>query len=177
MTPELKDAFLCHNKADKAWVRKLGERLESETIDGLPTSRALTVFFDEWDIDYGENAVNRMGTGLSAARFVIVVMSHEFFKSGWTNFEWTDVVAEDPWGTKKKLIPILLRDTSKDGSERIALPAPFKALKYFDFRPGRSFEEGFEGLLRRVRGLPPQRGPSRSSSATLGSAPIIVEEG
>src|SRR6185436_6641713 len=139
MIPDLKDAFLCHNRADKNWVRKLGERLEAETIDGLPTSRHLSVFFDEWDIDYGENAVNRMNAGLAGARFVVVVMSPEFFKSGWTNFEWTDVVAEDPWASGKKLVPILLRDASKDGSERIAFPAPFKALRRFDFRPGRSF--------------------------------------
>jgi hypothetical protein len=114
MNNDTKDAFFCHNKADKDWVRKLGERIEVETIDGNLTSRRLSIFFDEWDIDYGENVVNRMSAGLAGARYVVAVMSPEFFKSNWTNFEWTDVVSEDPCGVKKKLIPILLRDVSTD---------------------------------------------------------------
>ena len=174
MSSELRDAFLCHNKADKDWVRKLGAHIEQQTIDGLPTSRHLTVFFDEWDIDYGENVINRMNQGLASARNVIVVMSPEFFESGWTNFEWTDVVSEDPWGTKKKLVPILLRDVSKDGGKRIVLPAPFKALRYFDFRESRSFEREFINLLRRIRGLPPSRGLSTSAAAS--AIPIRIAE-
>lgn len=176
MTAELTDAFLCHNRADKNWVRRLGERLEAETIDGLPTSRHLKVFFDEWDIDYGENILNKINAGLAAARNLVVVMSPEFFASGWTNLEWTDVVAEDPWGSKGKLIPVLLRDVSLDGSQRIAFPAPFKSLKRFDFRPGRSFEEEFNNLLRRIRGLPPVRGSSRSQDRSGKSAPVMVSD-
>jgi len=174
MTPELKDAFLCHNRADKQWVRRLGERLEQQTIDGLPTSRRLSVFFDEWDIDYGQNVINRMNQGLSGARNVVVVMSPEFFESGWTNFEWTDVVAEDPWGTKKKLIPILLRDVSKDGSKRIVLPAPFKALRHLDFRASKSFESEFINLLRRIRRLPPSRGSSEATSGSTTPVPVTI---
>jgi hypothetical protein len=176
MNDGTKDVFLCHNKADKDWVRQLGIRIEAETIDGNVTSRRLSVFFDEWDIDYGENFVNRMNVGLKAARYLVVVMSPEFFESGWTNFEWTDVVAEDPWGVKKKLILILLRDVSKDGSRRIAFPAPFKALRYLDFREERRFEQEFQKVLRRVRGLPPSRGEGTVPRQGAGSIPLIVEE-
>jgi hypothetical protein len=170
MTAETKDVFLCFNKADKEWTEQLGQRIEAETIDGLASSRKLTVFFSEWDIDYGENAINRMNVGLSSARYFVPIMTPEFFKSGWTNFEWTDVVSDDPWGAHKKIIPLRLRDSSLDGAERIALPAPFKALKYFDFRDKTRFESEFVKLLRRIRGLPPERGaalPSRYSAATL----------
>jgi len=173
MSPQLKDAFLCHNKADKDWVRELGSYIEQQTIDGLPTSRHLTVFFDEWDIDYGENFINRMNQGLEVARNVVVVMSPEFFESGWTNFEWTDVVAEDPWGIKKKLVPVLLRDVSKDGGRRIVLPAPFKSLRYLDFRDKRSFEREFINLLGRIRGLPPSRG---LSTPTASKVPVRIAE-
>lgn len=176
MNNEIKDAFFCHNRADKDWVRKLAERIELETIDGTLTSRRLSIFFDEWDIDYGENIVNRMNAGLVGARYVVTIMSPEFFKSGWTNFEWTDVVAEDAWGARKRLIPILLRDVSKDGSERIVFPAPFKALRYLDFRDDRSFEEDFQNLLRRIRGLPPFRGTATIPRQSVGSIPLVVEE-
>src|SRR5205823_6256494 len=118
--------------------------------DGLATSRKLSVFFDEWDIDYGENFINRINEGLPKARYFGVVMSPEFFESGWTNFEWTDVVAEDPSGARKKIIPIFLREVSLDGKERISLPAPFKAIKHFDFRVATDFEREFVKLLRRI---------------------------
>lgn len=176
MNDGTKDVFLCHNKADKDWVRQLGIRVEAETIDGNSAARQLAVFFDEWDIDYGENFVNRMNNGLNVARYLVVVMSPEFFESGWTNFEWTDVVAEDPWSVKKKLIPILLRDVSKDGSRRIVFPAPFKALRYLDFRDERRFEQEFQKLLRRIRGLPPSRGETILHRQGSGSMPVIVEE-
>ena len=57
-THQLKDVydiFLCHNGADKDCVRKLAEQIESETFDGTSSGRAIRVFFDEWDIDVGEN--------------------------------------------------------------------------------------------------------------------------
>lgn len=38
-----KDVYLCFNTADKDWTRNLAAQLEAETIDGLPTSRKLTV--------------------------------------------------------------------------------------------------------------------------------------
>ena len=171
-----KDAFLCHNGADKAWVTRLAERLEAESIDGLKDSRRISVFLDEWDIDYGENAVNRMGEGLKQCRHLIAVMSPEFFSSGWTNFEWTDVVAEDPWNARKRLIPLFLRDLSLDGQYRIQLPAPFKAARWMDFRSPNAFEREFQKLLRRIRGLPPQRGSGAVPRYSHGVAPVIVEE-
>jgi hypothetical protein len=179
VSDEIKDLFLCHNKADKNWTRTLGQRIEAETIDGLATSRKLNVFFDEWDVDYGENFINRINEGLPKARYFGVVMSPEFFKSGWTNFEWTDIVAQDPSGARKKIIPIFLREVSLDGKERISLPAPFKALKHFDFRLGTNFEREFVKLLRRIRGLPPERGeqlPPRYNAATLPTVSIEEED-
>ena len=67
----MKDLFLCHGGADKAWVRELGARLEAETVG----NRQVEVFFDEWDIDHGENIVSKIDQGLKEARFVAVVLS------------------------------------------------------------------------------------------------------
>jgi TIR domain-containing protein len=173
MNHELKDLFLCYNKADKDWTHTLAERIEAETIDGLVSSRNLTVFFAEWDVDYGENIINRINAALPHARYFAPVMSPEFFKSGWTNFEWTDVAAEDPAGLKKKLIPLLLRDVSLDDQERLVLPAPFKALRHLDFREKSKFEEEFQKLLRRIRGLPPQRGAALPSKYGIADAPEV----
>jgi hypothetical protein len=173
---ELKDAFLCHNSADEAWVQMLGERLEAETIDGFKESRRITVFYDEWDIDIGDNVLSKINEGLRIARYLVAVMTPEFFRSGWANIEWTDVVAQDPWEIKKRLIPILLRDVSVDGSNRIVRPAPFKIIKYLDFREKPRFEEQFQKLLRRLRGLPPQRGGQEVAKYSNLSPLVTAEE-
>lgn len=170
MPVEKPDVFLCHNAADKDWVRELGVRLEAESIDGTPTGRHIRVFFDEWDIEKGENIVARLGQGLASGAFVAVVMSPEFFDSDWTRFEWTDAVARDPANKGGRLLPLRLRDLAMDGTRRLALPAPFNALRHFDFRSLAHYEVQFQDLLRRIRGQPMPRGrvlPSRYSSGVL----------
>ena len=66
---ELIDIFLCHNRADKDWVRKLAEQIESETFDGRPHGRLLRVFFDEWDIDVGQHFLVKINEGLTVSRY------------------------------------------------------------------------------------------------------------
>lgn len=160
---EKPDVFLCHNATDKAWVRELGTRLEAESIDGTSDGRRIRVFFDEWDIERGENIVIRLGHGLTSGAFVAVVMSPEFFSSDWTSFEWTDVVARDPANKGGRLLPLRLRDLSIDGTRRLALPAPFNAIRHFDFRSAARFETEFQDLLRRIRSQPLRRGRALSS--------------
>ncbi len=167
--PSPKDVFLCHNEADKAWAAKLGARLEAESIDGTSSGRRISVFLDIWDIEGGDNFVRKLGETLQQARFVAAITSPEFFHADWTSFEWSDVVASDPSGKSGRLLPILLRDVSNNGTERIRYPAPFKALHRYDFRQKSRFETEFEKLLRRIRGQPLVRGPAipaRYSSTT-----------
>ena len=75
------DVFLSHTGIDKAWVRTLGERLEQEGIEDRSDSRRIKVFFDEWDIDYGENIVNRLNEGLRQSRYLVAILSPEFLES------------------------------------------------------------------------------------------------
>lgn len=172
-TDTSKDIFLSYNKADKKWVQELAARIEAETLDGTRQSRNLRVFFDEWDMDTGDNLVNKMNEGLKACRFFVVVMSPEFFGSGWTNFEWTHIVSQDPTNIKRRVIPIFLRDVSMDGKQRIEMPAPFNVLKYLDFREPKAFDTYFLRLIRQLRGLPPERGGPRAPLASI--APAILD--
>src|SRR3954454_11012062 len=105
---ELIDLFLCHNGADKDWVRDLAEQIESETFDGQPDGRPLRVFFDEWDIDVGQNLILKINEGLKVSRYVAVAISPEFLDAPWPTLEWTHVVADDPTNRKGRLIPLFL---------------------------------------------------------------------
>ena len=57
-----KDIFLCHTGADKDWVEELAKRLEEESIE----NRKISVWFDKWDIDGGENLLDKIEEGLKS---------------------------------------------------------------------------------------------------------------
>ena len=116
------------------------------------------MFFAPWDIQYGPNFINRLNEGLRDARFFAPVLSPEFFESGWANFEWTDQVALDPTNAAGRIIPLFLREVSKDEKRRIEFPAPFTTLNRLDFRRNENFEAQFGELIRILRGWPKPRG-------------------
>lgn len=77
------DLFLCHSGADKDWVRSLGSRLEELRIG----DRSIQVFFDEWDIDYGDNIISKIDAGLKQSRFVGLVLSPRMVQADWPTAE------------------------------------------------------------------------------------------
>ena len=164
---ETYDVFLCHNGADKDWVRELAEQLESETFDGTTTGRPLRTFFDEWDIDVGENVLLKINKGLLASRYVAIIISPEMLTAPWPSLEWTHIVSEDPTNRKGRIIPIFLRDYSATINEYAELPAPFKALNWIDFRRPDDFQRSFLKLIRKMRDEPPVRGRKRPPRATV----------
>ncbi|QYM80697.1 toll/interleukin-1 receptor domain-containing protein [Horticoccus luteus] len=168
---EQKDAYICYNGADLDFVRSLSEQVESETIDGSKESRSLSVFFDKWDIEAGQSLIDRMNAGMKAARHVVAVLSPEFLKADWPRFEWKHIVAADPNNSRGVLIPILLRDLAKGGVERIDLYAPFRDLRYIDFRKPAEFRRSFVELMRRIRNQPAERG--RRLAPLASTAPVL----
>ncbi|MEM6916146.1 MAG: toll/interleukin-1 receptor domain-containing protein, partial [Verrucomicrobiota bacterium] len=173
---EKKDAYICYNSADLNWVESLAEQLESETIDGTPDGRKLEVFFDQWDMDAGESLIDKMNEGMEAARHVITVLSPEFLAADWPRFEWKHIVSADPNNTKGKLIPIMFRDLSLDGKSRIELCAPFRDLKYLDFRRKGDFKKQFGELVRKIRRIKHPRGRTRPSIALVDSSILASDE-
>ena len=163
---------MSHTGIDKDWVRTLGERLEREGIEDRDESRRIKVFFDEWDINYGANIVNRLNDGLSRSRYLAAILSPEFLESSWANQEWTHWFMTDP--KAGNLIPVLYRDTTLDGKRRIELPMPFKTGRFVDFRERTQFERAFMQLLRRIRGLGPQRGAAGPARYTGSSGQTVT---
>ncbi len=168
---EHKDSYICYNRADFDWVQSLAEQIESETIDGLPASRNLTVFFDKWDIGPGQSLIDRMNQGMESSRHAVVILSPEFLNADWPRFEWKNIVAQNPSNVGEKIIPIMLRDVTKEGKDRIELCAPFRDLRYIDFRKQSDFKRSFIELIRKIRNLPPERG--RKLVPITGKDPIL----
>lgn len=152
------DVFLCHNGADKDWVRDFAEQIESDTFDGTATGRHLRVFFDEWDIDIGQNFIARLNEGLRTARYVAVILSPEMLEAPWPTFEWTHIVAGDPMNARGRLIPLFVRDYSEKLKKRAEFPAPFLAINWIDFRSAKDFRKSYQKFIRKLRDQPPLGG-------------------
>jgi RNA-directed DNA polymerase len=114
-----KDIFLCHTGADKDWVEELAKRLEDEPV----ADRKIGVWFDKWDIDGGENLLDKIEAGLKSSRFVGVVLSPAMTRAEWPKLEWQSQVYEDPAGRKARILPILRHQTRLRVS-RLRSPCP-----------------------------------------------------
>lgn len=160
-----RDLFLCHSKKDAAWVGDLAARVEAEEWNG----RRLRVAFDEWDVGGGENVIRRLGELLESSRHVAVVLSPEMLDSEWAEMEWTSAVYDDPAGRRQRVLPLLLREYSEDGTRRLNLPVPLRHLNRFDFRRKTSFAREFARLLAVLRNEPTPRARRGARGAAQGT--------
>lgn len=129
------DVFISHNRADKDWARHLARSLQRRSIRGTK----LRVFFDEWSILVGESIPAALRRGLRQSRHVLLVMSPEWVTSEWCQLETDTIIAADPSGRHRRLIPILLRECD--------IPADLRRLKYLDFTIQDRFGSNFKQLI------------------------------
>jgi hypothetical protein len=170
------DLFLCHTGADKDWVGALATQLEREEING----RRLTVFFDKWDIDYGEHILERIEEGLKSSRFVGIVLSPSATGAQWPRAEWQSQAFDDPLNRRGRLLPILRHLVDPTTKEAIEIPPLLKPLKRFDFTSDKRAKLEYPRLVARIRGERPSRGDTgRKAPPTLhggSEAPDMVRE-
>lgn len=91
------DAFISHASEDKeGFVRPLAEALRSEGFD---------IWFDEFALSVGDSLRRTIDNGLVASRFGIVVLSSNFFRKNWPQYELDGLVAKEMEG-QKVILPI-----------------------------------------------------------------------
>jgi len=91
------DVFISHASEDKeAVVRPLANALR----DG-----GLRVWYDEFELRIGDSLRRKIDAGLAKSRFGIVILSREFFRKGWTNYELDGIVTRAVTG-EQILLPI-----------------------------------------------------------------------
>lgn len=134
------DVFISYNKSDLEFVRKLVRKIERQHIKG----DLIKVFFDEWDIEPGENILLRIEQAEPSSRFIVLVMSPEWLESNWTTLERVIPVYDDPAGLKGRIIPIMRR--------RCEPPPSIRILKWLDFTKDSNFDREFMKLIARIKG-------------------------
>jgi hypothetical protein len=99
------DVFISHASEDKEEiVRPLAAALR----DG-----GLKVWYDEFELRIGDSLRRKIDMGLAKSRFGVVVMSKEFFRKGWINYELDGIVTRTVDG-EQVLLPIWHSVTKKE---------------------------------------------------------------
>ena len=91
------DVFISHASEDKdEVVRPLANAL---------LERGLRVWYDEFELRIGDSLRRKIDLGLSNSRFGIVVLSRNFIRKGWTNYELDGIITKAVSG-EQLMLPI-----------------------------------------------------------------------
>lgn len=91
------DVFISHASEDKMEiVRPLAMVLRE---------KGLSVWFDEFELKIGDSLRRKIDLGLARSNFGIVVISRDFIKKGWTNYELDGIITRSISG-EQQLLPI-----------------------------------------------------------------------
>lgn len=99
------DVFISHASEDKdEVVRPLAQALKSA---------GLSVWFDEFELKIGDSLRRKIDKGLANSKFGIVVLSKEFIRKGWTNYELDGIITKSISG-EQVVLPIWHNITKKE---------------------------------------------------------------
>jgi hypothetical protein len=91
------DVFISHASEDKEEVvRPLVISLQS---------KGLKVWYDEFEMKIGDSLRRKIDKGLANSRFGIVVLSKDFIRKGWTNYELDGIITKSISG-EQIILPI-----------------------------------------------------------------------
>lgn len=91
------DVFISHASEDKdEVVRPLANAL---------VKKGVKVWYDEFEMKIGDSLRRKIDKGLANSRFGIVVISKDFIKKGWTNYELDGIVTKAVSG-EQIILPI-----------------------------------------------------------------------
>lgn len=119
------DAFISYSHDDKEWVRN--------TLLPYLEGRGFKIAIDFRDFRPASNLVDEIERCVVASKHVVTVLTPRYLESDWTTFERVMTRTVDPSARKRKLIPIMRKDTS--------LPLSIRMLIYVDLRKDDDFEQ------------------------------------
>jgi len=92
------DVFLSHSSLDKEiFVSELSRKL---------SAKGLKVFEDVKVFKIGDSQTDMMNMGIFNSRFVVVFLSHNFFESGWSDYEFKSFLNREINEKKIIILPI-----------------------------------------------------------------------
>lgn len=114
-------------------------------VDRLVKS-GVSVFYDEADIAVGDSLADSLHRAVQNAKYVLVVMSPDYFASQWGKRELDLALQQEFESDRTKVIPLLVRDCE--------IPPLLMSKLYADFRDNEVFEQTFSKLLAAIFEVP-----------------------
>ncbi|NBI06107.1 TIR domain-containing protein [Senegalia massiliensis] len=114
------DVFISHASEDK-------EDLVRELAETLIDKHNIKVWYDEFSIKWGDSLRKSIDKGLQSSKFGIVIISKDFIKKGWTNYE-LDGLFQKEMTYGKTILPIWHKITKNEVQEFSPSLAGKKAL-------------------------------------------------
>lgn len=140
------DVFLSYCSRDRAWVETLALSLER--------THGLRVFWDQWDLRYGDSISSALSEVIRRVPRFLVVLTPASVASRWVTLEVDVAVHRDPDGRDGLVIPLLREDC--------AIPARLERLRHLDLRRDEAFDAQVAALAHLVRtGELPRGAPGR----------------
>jgi hypothetical protein len=115
------DVFLSHSSKDKPLVRPIAKLLKDS---------GLRIWFDEWQIQPGDNIPAKIEEGLQGSRILVLCISANSLGSDWATLESQTFRFTDTLNRKRRFVPLRLDETEPYGS--------LLQFAYVDWRDGGS---------------------------------------
>lgn len=122
--PEYKyDVFISHSAKDREFVTALASDL---------VQSGLNVWLDQWNIKVGDSFAQAIDEAIKESRFLLIVMSPDYFQSTWTRQEWQYGLANELQEKGIRVIPVLYRDCD--------IPPMLRTKQWVDFRDQKEYK-------------------------------------
>lgn len=131
------DVFISYSHVDRKWVW-------DELLPRLEKARLRTCI-DQRDFEIGVPSLVNIERAVDDSRHTLIVLTPDWLKSEWTEFESLLVGTADPAGRRRKLIPLMLKPCS--------LPPRIAMLTYADFTRRSDREAEMTRLVKSLRSL------------------------
>lgn len=120
------------------------------------TKAGLRVWLDQWHIKVGDSFAQAISEAMGASRFLVMVMSPDYFQSVWTTREWQSGLAKEVHADGVGLIPILYRDCD--------IPLMLRTKTWVDFRDSSQYRPALDRLVRALHSLASSETPVRGET-------------
>ena len=127
--------FISYSSKDKKWVKEyLLKKLEEK---GIPCH------IDFRDFDIGIPALINMERAVEISAKTILVLTPDWVKSDFANFEGLMLQTDDPIGLKKRIFPIMLRNCEP--------PKRLKIFTYADFTNESEWDTQMKRVIKQIK--------------------------
>jgi hypothetical protein len=127
--------FISYGGCDSEFARRLAKDIEAAGI---------RIWFAEWDLDYGDDVVQEIETGLDDTRQFIIILSPEGIKKTWVRKELSVAFQQALSGAGKAIIPVMYK--------KVQPPGFVGTQKWIDFTDPNRYEAQVSELIRRLKG-------------------------